>query len=138
MTLPCALLYSLCCHWRRRLWHCYSPSRNVFSRWFFFIFHFSNASVATTELSLVIWFFMDNIVFFSFSVTHISSFFFLFCRITWFVRNKKKKNCQKEHSFVNSKSILKTKQIIPKEKPCHYSNTENVKSFYVEIDVFLN
>lgn len=137
MTLPCALLYSLCCHWRRRLWHCYSPSRNVFSRWFFFfIFQMLQLQLLNCPSSY------DSSWIISFSSYSLSltflRFFFLFCRITWFVRNKKKKNCQKEHSFVNSKSILKTKQIIPKEKPCHYSNTENVKSFYVEIDVFLN
>lgn len=52
----------------------FTISQRIFTLFFFF-FHFSNASVATTELSLVIWFFMDNIVFFSFSVTHIFSFF---------------------------------------------------------------
>lgn len=136
MTLPCELLYLLCCHWRRRLWHCYSPSRNVFSRWFFFIF-FIFQMLQLQLLNCPSSY--DSSLITSFSSHSLSlTFLRFFCRITWFMRNKKKKNCQKEHSFVNFKSILKTKQIIPKEKPCHYSNTENVKSFYVEIDVFLN
>lgn len=66
----------------------FTISQRIFT--LFFFFHFSNASVATTELSLVLWFFMDNIVFsHSLSLTFLR-FFFLFYKITWFVWNKKK------------------------------------------------